>query len=160
VLDKRIREAERKSNYDFGTFSRYKESIVPVYECEDNSLAVFDDFVLEKQNNVRDYFSRGRHTGADVFCSCQNVLKGSQVTVEGLCLFRHGNTKPKQACGKFLGRELSFEKFGSLCNKCWDEDPYAVNAERKIRIFSNRHNAKDEQRGVQKQSWRFLNVSS
>lgn len=35
--------------------------IIPLDECKPNSLVVFDDYILENQSKIKEYFVRGRH---------------------------------------------------------------------------------------------------
>ena len=39
------------------------------------TLIIFDDIMLEKQNKIEDYYTRGRHNNIDCFYISQNYIK-------------------------------------------------------------------------------------
>ena len=45
------------------------------------TLIVFDDIMLEKQNKVENYYTRGRHNNVDCFYISQNYIKLPKNTI-------------------------------------------------------------------------------
>jgi hypothetical protein len=99
----------------FSAFSRDNENIISVGEFEKNSVMAFNDFILQNQNNVKDYFTRGRHKDIDLFYLAQTFSKVPKQVVRDntnfLCLFQEDITSLKHVYDEFVGGEVSFEDF-------------------------------------------------
>lgn len=46
------------------------------------TLIIFDDLLLEKQNKIEQYYTRGRHSGVDCFYISQNYIKLPKNTIK------------------------------------------------------------------------------
>ena len=91
-----------------------------------HSIMVFDDIAMEKQNIVKDFFSRGRHNGVDSFYLCQSY---SQVpkhlvrdNVNFLMIFKQDHFNLLNIYKAHVNSDVSFEEFMDMCRKCWDKD--------------------------------------
>lgn len=91
---KEIRECFRKQDF----IIEEKENVKPIIEvhcsenCEDipdpssidpdkKTLIIFDDLMLEKQNKIEQYYTRGRHNNIDCFYISQNYIKLPKNTI-------------------------------------------------------------------------------
>lgn len=91
---KEIRECFRKQDF----IIEEKENAKPIIEvhcsenCEDipdpssidldkKTLIIFDDLMLEKQNRIEQYYTRGRHNNIDCFYISQNYIKLPKNTI-------------------------------------------------------------------------------
>lgn len=74
-LKEQFDQAELKFKKQIATFLTTNDSIIPIDECEDYLIVVFDDFILENLNNVIYYFTRGRRKYLDCFNLPQTYSK-------------------------------------------------------------------------------------
>ena len=59
-----------------------------ILDAEDKNLTIFDNLLLEKQNECECYYIRGRHSNVDCFYFSQNYFKLPRQTIrETLTLF-------------------------------------------------------------------------
>lgn len=117
---------EEKTGKSIATFIDNNEDIIPLDDCKENSLIIIDDWVLEKQDIVREISIRGRHKGINLIYLCQTYSKIPKQLIRDnanfLCLFRQDNINLKHVYNEFVGADMSFEEFQKLCKKCWNED--------------------------------------
>ena len=101
----------KELNDQFAVFKSSNEEVIPLDECEDNSIVVFDDFILENQNNIREYFTRGRHKELNCFYLSQTYSKVPKQLVRDnlnfLCIFRQDNTNLKHIYNEFVGTDMT-----------------------------------------------------
>jgi hypothetical protein len=87
------------------------------------SVVVFDEFVLEKQDKVRDCFTRDLHKSFHLFHNTQIFSNFPKQLVKEntifLCLFKEENSKHEH--DEFVRGDISFDKFRYKCSKCWEE---------------------------------------
>lgn len=125
-LQERFEEAELKFKKPIATFLSSNDSIVPIDECEKYSIVVFDDYILENQDSVRNYFTRGRHKHLDCFYLAQTYSKVPKQLVRDnvnfLCIFRQDDTNLKHVYNEFVGGDMAYDKFKEVCSKCWQDD--------------------------------------
>jgi hypothetical protein len=74
---------------------------------------VFEDFILQKQNEVRYYSTRSSHKGIGAFYLSHRFSKFPQQLLRDntnfLCLFRQDNTSLKHVYDESVGRDVSFD---------------------------------------------------
>lgn len=89
-----------------------------------NSIFIFDDVVCQKQNNIRAYFSMGRHSCVDSFYLCQTYSCIPKQLVRDntnmLVLFKQDDMNLKHIYSDHVNTDMSFEKFREVCAKCWE----------------------------------------
>jgi hypothetical protein len=117
---------EKCKNIDEVTFISNQEDIIPLDECEDKSVVVFDDFILENQDVVRKYFTLGRHKKIDCWYLAQTYSKIPKQLVRDnlnfLNIFRQDDTNLNHIYHEFVGGNMKFNDFKELCRKCWTEE--------------------------------------
>lgn len=116
-----------KLENDIITFISHPDDIIPLDECEENSLVLFDDYILEKQDVVREYFTRGRHKGIDCWYLAQTYSKIPKQLIRDnlnfLNIFRQDDLNLNHIYHEFVGCDMKLDEFKKLCQKCWNE-PY------------------------------------
>lgn len=111
----------------YHTFSDNEEIIHP-NEAKSNSVMVFDDIACERQINIRNYFTMGRHNNIDVFYLCQSYSKIPKQLIRDntnfLIVFRQDELNLKHIYADHVNTDMSFDKFKEICNKIWSGDKY------------------------------------
>jgi hypothetical protein len=119
-------EVEAEINEKICMFCDNNDDAVRLDNCNSNSIVIFDDFIQENQDNVRDYYTRGRHKQIDVFYLGQTYSKIPKQLVRDnvnfLCIFRQDNLNLKHINDEFVGGDFSFDEFSSICSDCWNQD--------------------------------------
>jgi len=99
------------------------EEIVSVDDCESDSLVVFDDYILDKQDRIKDYFVRSRSKNISCIYISQNYslldLKAIRTNCNFLIIFKQSDFYIRRIWKDFLSNDIAFDKFKSLCSTCW-----------------------------------------
>lgn len=115
-----------KTKNNIVTFIHCEDDIIPLNECEDHALVLFDDYILENQNIVREYFTRGRHKNIDLWYLAQTYSKIPKQLIRDnlnfLNIFRQDDINLKHIYQEFVCGDMNFEKFKNLCYLCWQDD--------------------------------------
>jgi len=95
---------------------------------EHRNLVVFDDVLLDKQNNIERYFAQGRHSNADVFYCSQSYSRIPKQVVRDnanlLLLFPQDELNLRHVYENHVGPDMEFTELKKLCRSCWDR-PYS-----------------------------------
>lgn len=106
----------------YHTFSDNEEVIHP-NEAKPNSIMIFDDIACERQSNIRNYFTMGRHNNIDVFYLCQTYSKIPKQLIRDnanlIILFRQDELNLKHVFADHVNTDMSFDRFKEICNKAW-----------------------------------------
>src|SRR5436190_5036461 len=123
-LQKRFKNVESKLELNLSTFSC--DEIVQLSECKPNSLVVFDDCILAKQDIIKEYFVMGRHKNISCIYLSQCYSKVDMQLIRNnlnmLCIFKQNEHYTKMIYDSFVGSDMRFDKFKQICNDCWKED--------------------------------------
>lgn len=107
----------------YSTFSDNAE-VIPVEEALPNSVFLFDDISTEKQHNICDYFSRGRHSNIDSFYLAQTYSKVPKQLVRDnvnlLIIFRQNNRNLMHIYYDHIDPDMTFAEFKIICSKAWN----------------------------------------
>ena len=103
------------------------EDIIPVDECEPNSLIIFDDSInMRQQYIIKEYFVRGRHRKISCVYLSQSYTKVDKQPNRGninfLCLFKQDHKYLKDLYDEYVGSDFTFDEFKSICRSCWSEN--------------------------------------
>lgn len=83
---------ESKNGQKIAHFYTTCEELIPVDECESNSLLVFDDCLMEEQMKIKDYFIRGCYKNISCMYLSQSYshvdIQVIRNNLNVLCLFR------------------------------------------------------------------------
>lgn len=99
------------------------EQVVPPNEAQPNSIFIFDDVACEKQDNIRAYFSMGRHEHVDSFYLCQTYARIPKHLVRDnanlLVLFKQDDMNLKHIYNDHVNTDMPYTEFKNLCSACW-----------------------------------------
>lgn len=114
--------------YDQTGIATLTPEVIPLSECKPNSVVVFDDYILENQNEVRNYFTRGRHKNLDCFYLAQTLSKVPKQLVRDnvnfLCVFRQDTANLKHIYTDYVQGDMRFDSFVDVANRCWSDSDY------------------------------------
>ena len=88
------------------------------------TLIIFDDIMLEKQNKIESYYTRGRHNNIDCFYISQNYIKLPKNTVRenaNLFFIFRQDRKNLNHIYTDRGNELDKREFLNFCKESWKE---------------------------------------
>lgn len=126
-LRKKYMDVEKKLNKTIAYFYNNCDDIPPLEECRKNSLVVFDDCLMEKQDVIKDYFIRGRHRKLSCVYLSQSYGRVDMQVIRNnlnlLCVFKQNKHYTKRIYDDFVGVDTSYKNFEKMCEKCWKE-PY------------------------------------
>lgn len=101
------------------------EQVVPPNDAKPNSIFVFDDVACEKQDNIRAYFSMGRHENVDCFYLCQTYARIPKHLVRDnanlLILFKQDDMNLKHVYNDHVNTDMTYADFKTLCSSCWTD---------------------------------------
>lgn len=104
------------------------EAVIDPSEALENSLMIFDDVACEKQNNIKAYFSMGRHKHIDSFYLCQTYTCIPKHLVRDnanvLMLFKQDELNLRHCYDDHVTTDMSFYNFKELCAECWKDSKY------------------------------------
>lgn len=113
-----------KSVPEVGYFAYSENDEVPApNNALQNSIMLFDDITVEKQNNVRSYFSMGRHNKIDSFYLSQTYSSIPKQLIRDnanvLLVFRQDERNLKHIYNEHVTTDMKFDQFKVLCAKAW-----------------------------------------
>ncbi len=89
---------------------------------EDNNLMIFDDCISGSQSKAEAYYTRGRHSNADVFYLSQSYFKLDRKTIRensNFILLFPQDAKNLSHIYQDHCTDITFVEFKSFCRKCW-----------------------------------------
>lgn len=145
-LMEKCERIENEHNEKVATFVSNCDDIIPLDECEDRSVVVFDDFISENQDIVREYFTRGRHKNIDCFYLAQTYSKIPKQLVRDnlnfLNIFRQDDINLKHIYDEFVGGDFKWNDFKELCSKVWNEDFGFITVDMTRKLYDGRYRNK------------------
>jgi hypothetical protein len=107
----------------YETFSNTCE-VLPPDKAKTNSVFIFDDVICDKQENMKLYFSMGRHRLVDSFYLCQTYTKVPKHLIRDnaniIILFKQDELNLKHVYQDHVSPDITFEEFKKICKVCWD----------------------------------------
>lgn len=101
------------------------EDIVSIEDAEPDSVMIFDDILLEKQDVARQYFARSRHKNIDCLYLGQSYSKIPKYCVRDctnfLIIFEQDYVNLMNIYRSHVHGTLDFSKFHEMCKNCWRE---------------------------------------
>lgn len=98
------------------------EDVVPPCDVKRNTVFIMDDIAFEKQYNIRQYFSQGRHFHIDTILLAQTYSAVDKQLIRDnanfLCIFTQDLTNLKHIYSDHV-RDMTFDKFKEMCQHCW-----------------------------------------
>lgn len=88
-----------------------------------HSIVIFDDVASQKQNNIRNYFSMGRHNHADSFYMCQTYSYIPKQLIRDntnfLIVFKQDNRNLTHIYNDHVNMDMGIKQFREVCKKTW-----------------------------------------
>lgn len=93
--------------------------------AEPNSIMIFDDVACEKQQNIRKYFSMGRHNDIDSFYLCQTYSSIGKHLVRDntnfIILFKQDDLNLRHIYHDHVNTDMKFQQFKEMCARAWSK---------------------------------------
>lgn len=114
---------------EIGYFTyRKNEEVIPPENTEPYSIMIFDDVSCERQNNIRNYFTMGRHNNIDTFYLCQTYSRVPKQLVRDnanmIVLFKQDELNMRHIYNDHVNTDMTFDAFRKVCAKAWNESKY------------------------------------
>lgn len=92
-----------------------------------NSVFIFDDISCEKQNNIKNYFTLGRHNQIDTFYISQTYTTVPKQLIRDnanfIIVFTQDDRNLQHIYNDHVPyNEMKFEKFRDICNSVWNSN--------------------------------------
>lgn len=120
---------ERIKEIGYYTYTDNEDICTPT-DAKPNSIFVFDDVSCDKQNNMREYFSMGRHKNIDCFYLCQTYSKIPKQLIRDnanlIVLFKQDDLNLQHVYDDHVNTDMSYQQFKKVCNLCWKDNKYGV----------------------------------
>lgn len=116
-------EIEEKHNKKIAYFFNNCEDLIPLDECPEDSLVVFDDCLMDKQDKIKEYFIRSRHKNISCVYLTQSFTKVDLQVIRNnvnfICVFKQNESYTKRIYQEFVSSDMSLEQFQKFCKDCW-----------------------------------------
>lgn len=90
-----------------------------------NSIMIFDDVACGKQENIKNYFSMGRHKHVDTFYICQTYSYIPKQLVRDnanfIIAFKQDDRNLHHIYNDHVTGDMTFDQFKDICIKVWKE---------------------------------------
>jgi hypothetical protein len=118
-------------------------AVLPPEEAKENSVFIFDDVICDKQDNMRNYFSMGRHRAVDSFYLCQTYAKVPKHLIRDnanlICLFKQDDLNLRHVYQDHVSPDVTFEQFKKICQLCWTEPHSFITIDKECDITNGRY---------------------
>lgn len=109
---------------EVGYFAFDENSQVPLpSDAKTNSIMIFDDIACERHDNIRSYFTMGRHKGIDTFYLGQTYSRIPKQLIRDNCnfliIFKQDDMNLRHIYYDHVNTDMTFEKFKQLCGTAW-----------------------------------------
>lgn len=99
------------------------EDVIPPSDALRHTIMIFDDVICENQNNIRNYFTMGRHKQIDCFYLSQTYSKVPKQLIRDnanlLIIFKQDETNLKHIYNEHVTTDIDWFKFKKLCSSTW-----------------------------------------
>lgn len=126
---------------NFYVFTNSNQVIKPSL-VKKNSIFIFDDVICDNQIPIRDYFSMGRHSGANsIFYLAQTYSKIPKQLVRDnanfLVVFKQDNKNLQHIFNDHCSADMDFSEFRKICHLGWNLKDYGFVVIDKTREMDN-----------------------
>lgn len=102
------------------------ESVIDPSEAEPDSVMIFDDIACEKHDNIRKYFTMGRHRGVDSFYLGQTYSRIPKQLVRDnanvLVVFKQDDLNLRHIYNDHVNTDVTYGVFkDSICSAAWKD---------------------------------------
>ncbi len=97
-------------------------------EAKPHSVVIFDDIACEKHDNIRNYFTMGRHNNLDTFYLGQTYSRIPKQLIRDntnfLVVFKQDDMNLKHIYSDHVNTDMTYGKFREICTKGWGLNNY------------------------------------
>lgn len=108
----------------FFTFDDNTQVLHP-NETKKNSVMIFDDIACEKHDNIRNFFTMGRHNNLDIFYLGQTYSHIPKQLIRDnanlIIVFKQDDMNLKHVFNDHVNTDMSFTAFKEICSKAWQK---------------------------------------
>lgn len=94
-------------------------------KAKPNSIIIFDDIACEKHDNIRNFFSMGRHSLVDSFYLGQTYSRIPKQLIRDnanfLILFKQDDMNLKHVYNDHVNTDMVYSKFRDICSTAWKD---------------------------------------
>lgn len=116
---------QNKVGKAIGRFFDTSDDLIPLDDCEPDSLVVFDNCLLDEQSKIKAYFTCGRHKNISCVYLSQSYGRTDMQVIRNnvnlLCSFTQNKHYTKRIYDDFVGSDMSFKEFENMCKKYWSK---------------------------------------
>lgn len=111
---------------EIGYFA-YDESsnVIHPTDAETDSIMIFDDIACEKHDNIRNYFTMGRHKNIDTFYLGQTYSRIPKQLIRDnanfIILFKQDDMNLRHVYNDHVNTDMPFERFKQMCSAAWKD---------------------------------------
>ena len=126
------------------TFTNAEQVIKPNL-VKQNSIFIFDDVICDNQTPIRDFFSMGRHSGANsIFYLAQTYSKIPKQLVRDntnlLLVFKQDDTNLQHIFNDHCSADMNFSEFREMCHFCWNHNDFGfIVIDKTSEIYNGRY---------------------
>lgn len=111
----------------FFKFSENDE-VISADDILSNSIMIFDDIALEKQDRVKAFFCMVRHKGVDIIYVCQTYPSIPKQLIRDnlnmLVIFCQDEMNMKHIYNNHVNTDMEYKEFKDLCHSCWKDSKH------------------------------------
>lgn len=105
------------------------EKVIKPNLVKQNSIFIFDDVICDNQTPIREFFSMGRHSGANsIFYLAQTYSKIPKQLVRDnanfLIIFKQDDKNLRHIFDDHCSTDMDFDEFRQMCHQCWKREDY------------------------------------
>lgn len=105
------------------------DEIIKPEDVKLNSIFIFDDIDWGKQENIRLFFSMGRHKNIDAIFLAQSYIKAQKHLIRDnanlIVIFSQDALNLKHVYDEHVNTDMTFNKFKEICSECWNDGKYS-----------------------------------
>ncbi len=118
-------------------------TVITPGDAKPNSIMIFDDIACEKHDNIRAYFTMGRHNSVDVFYLGQTYSRIPKQLVRDnanlIILFRQDDMNLRHVYNDHVNTDMPYEKFKQICALAWKNKHGFVVLDKDRDIYKGRY---------------------
>lgn len=139
VLEDLVEESNKSSENKINFHHLNVRKLQQPEEIELDSIVIFDDVLTEKQDEIANFFIRGRHRNISCFYLAQSYTKIPKKSCirenfNFLILFRQDNINLRQIFNEHITGN-TFDKFKKWSDKCWRQKYNFLTYDEDLNIF-------------------------
>lgn len=99
------------------------ESVIHPFKAKPHSIMIFDDVACEGHNNIRNYFTMGRHNNLDTLYLGQTYSRIPKQLVRDnanfIAIFKQDELNLRHIYNDHVNTDMTFNSFKDICAKAW-----------------------------------------